>query len=176
MASLQGLQLAQLVDFLDEVRSVPLTFRRFTKRTPQALTAISVNDNISRQRLYRLQNIRGQQAASPSSYIISSEIARVGDDPIALSAIADAWESTHRNKNILIKYLRAPLTDSKALKKVRILCGTFLSCLLKNTCGPRSYSSKRLLCGKVTAPEQRPFHRRYKESCENRFGLDAEQN
>ena len=146
--SLQGSQLVRLVDFLDEVRAVPSAFHQFTKRTPQALSAVSVNDDISRQCLHRLQAICGHHATLPSSYIISGGIVRVGDGPIALGTIAEVWEGAYHSKRVSIKCLSVPLNDDQTLKEVRVQCGASLSCLLKNTCGHYSHSSETPLCGK----------------------------
>ena len=114
----------------------------------QALDDIPTTEDIGRACLRKLQAICSRHATLPSSYILSGQIARVGDGPIAFGVIADVWEGTYGNKKVTIKCLRAPLTDSKAIKKVRVLCNTSLSRLLKNTCWSRSHSSKRPLCGK----------------------------
>jgi len=148
LTSLQGSELAQLVDFLNEVRAVPPPFHQFTKRTSQALSVIPAAEDVARACLRKLQAICSRHATLPSSYIVSGEIARVGDSSTALGTIADVWEGIHESKSVLIKCLRAPLTDNRGFKKVRVLCGIFLSRLLKNARGPRSHSSKRPLCGK----------------------------
>ena len=148
LTTLRGSELARLVNFLDEVCAVPPAFHQFTKQTPQALSSVLTTDDVARACLRKLQAICGRHAILPSSYIVSGETARVGASQIALGAIADVWEGTYGNKKVSIKCLRAPLTDNKSLKKVRILCGTSLSRRLKNTCGPHSHSSKRPSCGK----------------------------
>lgn len=147
LTSLRGSELTQLVNFLDEVRAVPSPLHKFAKRTPQALSVIPTTDDVARECIRKLQAICSRHGTLPSSYIVSGQISRVGDGPIALGTIADVWEGTHRSKKVSIKCLRSPLTDSKILKKVRILCGTSLSRPLKNTRGPRSHSLKRPLCG-----------------------------
>ena len=148
LAGLRGSELARLVDFLDEVRTVPPPFRQFTKRIPQALSVIPTTDDAARACLRKLQAICSRHATLPSSYIVSGEIARVGDGSTALGTIADVWEGTHGSKRVSVKCLRAPLADNRGFKKVHVLCSIFLSHLLKNACGPHSHSSKRSLCGK----------------------------
>jgi len=148
LSSLRGSQLARLLDFLDQVRTLPSAFCPVTKRALQTLSDISTDGDLSRQCLHKLQAICDHRATLPSSYIISGEIVRVGDYPIALGGIANVWEGTYRGKKVSIKCLRAPLTNDETLKKVRIRCGTSSSRPLKETSGPRSHSSKRPLCGK----------------------------
>ena len=148
LTSLQGFELAQVVDFLDKVRAVPSAFHQFTKQTSQALNFIPTTEDFARACLRKLQTICSHHTTLPSSYIVSGEISRVGDSPITLDAIADVWEGTCGSERVSIKCLRAPLADNKAFKKVRILRGASLSRLLKNTRGPRSHSSKRPSSGK----------------------------
>ena len=148
LTTLQGSELARLVDFLDKVRAIPSAFHQFTKQTSQALNVIPTTEDVARSCLRELQAICGHHTTLPSSYIVSGEISRVGDSPIIVSAIADVWEGTYGSERVSIKCLRAPLTDNKAIEKVRILCGASLPRLLKNTCGPRSHSAKRPSSGK----------------------------
>jgi len=114
LSSLQGSQLARLVDLLDKVCTVPSAFHQIMRRTPQALSAVPVNDDISRKCLHRLQAICGHHAILPSSYVISDEIARVGDRPIVLGVFAEIWEGSYRGKRVSIKCL-----DDPAHKQVR---------------------------------------------------------
>ena len=95
LTNLQGPELARLVDFLDEVRTLSSTFCLIANRTLQALSAISANDDLSRQCLDKLQAICSRRAILPSSYIASGQIDRVGNAPISLGAIADVWEGTY---------------------------------------------------------------------------------
>jgi len=125
-----------------------LPFFSMTKRILQALSAISADDDLSQRCLHKLQVICSHHVVLSSAYIASGQIARVGDGPIALDAIADVWEGTYRNKKVLIRCLRAPLSDDQTVKKVRSQDGTSLSCLLKNTYGHRSYSPNRPSSGK----------------------------
>jgi len=149
LISLQGSELTQLVDFLDKVHAVPSAFHQFTKQTSQVLGAIPRTDDVARECLKKLQAICGHHATLPSSYIVSGPaIARLGDHPTTLGGIADVWEGTYRGEKVSIKILRVCMKNHQAVKKVCILCSTSLSRLLKNTCGPRSHSPKRLSCGK----------------------------
>ena len=148
LTSLQGSELVRLVDFLDEVRAVLAVFYQFTKRTSQALDVIPTTDNVARETLHKLQAICGHQVTLPSSYIISDEIARVGDSPIILGDIVDVWEGNYRGKKVSIKSLRIHMKNYQTLKKVRIWCCTSSSCLLKHIRGSCSHSSKTPLPGK----------------------------
>jgi len=147
LTSLQGPQLARLVDFLDQVRALPSPFCLTTNWIPQSLSVISASD-LSRQCLQKLQAICSYRAVLPSSYIASGQIARVGGGPIAPGTIADVWEGTYHGKKVSIKRLRAPLNDDQTLKKVRSRDGTSLSRPLMNTCGRCSHFSKRSSSGK----------------------------
>ena len=148
LTNLQGPELARLVDLLDEVRTLSLTFCLIANRILQALGAISANDDLSRQCLHKLQAICSRRAILPSSHIASGQLDRVGDAPIVRGVIAEVWKGTYRSKQVSIKYLNARSNGDQTLKKVRIKCCTSLSRLLKNACGSRSHSSKRPLCGK----------------------------
>ena len=148
LTTLQGPQLARLVDFLDKVRVLPSAFYPVTRPILQALDAISAGDNLSRLCLHKLQAICGHCATLPSSYTISGKTARVGDRSLALGGIADLWEGIYRGKRVYIKTLKVPLNGDQTLKKVHVRCCTSLSHLLKNTYGPCSHFSKRLSSGK----------------------------
>ena len=117
LTSLQGPELARLVDFLDKVRAFPSTFFPVTERILQTLSAISADD-LSQKYLHKLQAICGHHKILPSSCIASGQIARVGDSPIARGAIADVWEGTYRSRRVSIRCLRVPLNDGQALKEV----------------------------------------------------------
>jgi hypothetical protein len=133
LTSLRGPRLARLVDFLDEVCALPSAFYPVTKRILQTINAISADGNLSQQCLQKLQTICAHRATLPSSYIISSKIARVGDHPIALGGVSDVWEGTYRGDRVSIKTLKVPLNDDQTFKKVCIRCGMPLSRLLKST-------------------------------------------
>ena len=147
LSSLQGSELARLVDFFDKVRAPPSAFCSVTNRALQTLSTISVDDDISRQCLRKLQAICAHRATLPSSYIVSDDLARVGDRPIAFGRVADVWWGTYCHKSVFIRSLKGVLGDDQTLKKVRVRCGVYLLRLLK-TCGYCSRSSERLLYGK----------------------------
>jgi len=148
LTSLQGSELARLVNFLDKVCAVPSAFYQFTNQTPQAFGAIPTTDDVARECLDKLQAICGHHAILPSSYVVSDQIARVGDGPIALGAIADVWEGTYRGKKVSIKSLRIRTKNYQAIKQVRGWYGTSLSHLLKNTHGRCSHFPKRPSTGR----------------------------
>ena len=135
LTSLQGSELAYLVDFLDQVRTVPSASRQFTNQIPQALSVIPTTDDVGRECLNKLQVICGHNGVLPSSCIASGEISRAGDDPVALSAIADVWEGTYDNKKVFIKSLRVRAKNQQSLKEVRVRYRTSLSCPLNNIRG-----------------------------------------
>jgi len=118
LSSLQGPELARLIDFLDGVRTLLPTFRSYYE-TIQALSAIITADDVSRQCLRKLQVICGDNMTLPSSYTVSGDLARVGDEPAAFGGFADAWEGIHCGRKVCIKALRVTLNDDPALTKVR---------------------------------------------------------
>ena len=120
LANLQGPQLARLLDFLDEVRALPSAFCPVMKQIIQALSAVSADDDLSRQCLHKLQAICAHRTTLPSSYIISRRIARVGRGLITLGGIADVWEGAYRRRRVSIKSLKTPLNDNQIIKKVCI--------------------------------------------------------
>ena len=126
LSSLQGSELARLVDFLDEVRPLPPVFRLVTKQTLQALSAVPTADDVSRQCLRKLQVICGNNMTLPSSYTVSGDLARVGDEPVAFGGFADVWEGAHRGGKVCIKALRVTLSDDHSLAKVRTGTGTLV--------------------------------------------------
>ena len=132
LPSLQGQELARLVDFLDRVRALPSTFCPVVRRVLQSLSAVSVNGDISRHCLHKLQAICGHHVTLPSSYIIPSEIPRIGDDPIIPGSIVDAWEGTYHGKKVSVKCLSVLLKDDQTIKRVRSWCVASLLRLLKN--------------------------------------------
>jgi len=126
LSSLNGSELARLVDFLDNVCATPLAFRSFTKHTLQALSVIPATDDVSLQCLHKLQAICGHHMILPSSYTVSGEIARIGDRPVALGGFADVWEGTHSGKQVCVKLLRVSLNDGETLNKVRMQSRLFV--------------------------------------------------
>ena len=141
LTSLQGQELTRLVEFLGKVRTLPSAPCLVIEQALQTLNALSAHDNVSRQCLHKLQAICARRITLPSSYIVSDNLARVGGPPISSDGIFDVWKGAYHGKSVSIKLLKVPPNSDRALKKVCIPCGTFLSRLLKNTCGPCSRSS-----------------------------------
>jgi len=118
--SLQGLELARLVDFLDKVRTLPSAFRQITKQTLQALGVIPSTDDVYRQCLHKLQAICGHHMVLPSSHNVSGYLARVGDYPLSVDGgTADVWEGTHGGRKVCIKCPRVSEEDLQAVTRVR---------------------------------------------------------
>ena len=148
LTSLQGSELARLVDFLDQVRTLPSALCTVTKWVLQTFSDISADD-VPRQCLRKLQAICSHHATPPSSCTVSADdLTRVGDHPTALGGITDVWEGTYRGKRVFIKALKVPLDNDQTIRKVCTRYGTSLSPLLKNTCRPCSHFAKRPLFGK----------------------------
>ena len=123
LSSLQGSELARLVDFLDEVRALPSSFRPVTEQFLQAIDAIPTTDDLFRQCLHKLQALCGHHMTLPSSHNISSDLARVGDYPISTDGgTADVWEGTHGGRIVCIKCPRVCVEDLQATTQVCILC------------------------------------------------------
>ena len=148
LSSLQGRELAQLVDFLDEVCAPPSTFRLVTKQVLQVLSVIPTADDVSRRCLRKLQVVCGDNMTLPSSYTVPGDLTRIGDQPVAFGGFADVWEGTYCGEKICVKVLRVSLNDDQALTKVRTRHrrGFFMSAE-KHDRGC-SRSSKRSLCGR----------------------------
>ena len=133
LISLQGSELVRLVEFLDEVRVLPLHSVRLWRRL-QALCAIPATDDVFRQCLHKLQAICGHRMIIPSSHNISGDLARVGDYPISVDGgTSDVWKGVHDGKNVCIKCPRVSEEDLQAITQVRVRIGIPLSGLLKNT-------------------------------------------
>jgi len=144
LSSLQGPELALLVDFLDQVRAFPSAFRPVTDHILQALDAIPTNDDVYRQCLHKLQTICGDHITLPSSHNISGDLAKVGDYPISVDGgTADVWEGTHGGRKVCIKCPRVSVQDLQTVTQVRIHYRCTFSYLLRKTCGPHSRSSRR---------------------------------
>jgi len=86
----------------------------------EALCSIPTTDDVYRQCLRKLQAICGARTALPSSHIISGDLARVGETPVAFGGFADVWEGNHGGRKVCIKVLRISLRDTGDLRKVRI--------------------------------------------------------
>jgi len=149
-SNLQGLDLARLVDFLNEVCPLHLDFRPVMKQNFQALSCtIPVTDDIFQQCLHKLQAICSYHMALPLSYNVSDDLTKVGDHQIADGGFADVWEGTHNGRKVCIKCLRVSVKNRKKIMKVCIRYWRSFLHPLKNTFVSHSYSSKRLFYGKV---------------------------
>ncbi|KAF9785472.1 kinase-like domain-containing protein [Thelephora terrestris] len=91
LSSLQGLELVRLVDFLDGILGVA-----------------PIVDDLFRRCLHKLRTICGHHAILPSSYILSRDLTRVGDDPVVFGGFSDLWEGTHSGIKVCIRHLRVP--------------------------------------------------------------------
>ena len=60
----------------------------------------------------------------PSSYNVSGDLTRVGDEPVAFGGFADVWEGDHCGKKVCVKALRVTLSDDRTLTEVRTSTGT----------------------------------------------------
>jgi len=57
----------------------------------------------------------------PSSYIVSGDLAKVGDYPISIDGgTSDVWEGTHSGRKVCIKCPRVCVQDFEAVTQVRI--------------------------------------------------------
>ena len=120
LSTLQGPELTELVDFLDTVRALPSVSFELTDRASQALGVTLVTDDISRRCLHKLQLICSNYGILPSSYAISGELTRVGNDPIGTGGFADVWEGTHNGIKVCIKCLRVTQQSRRSVEKVNI--------------------------------------------------------
>ena len=98
----------------------PPAFRPIANQTRQALGAIPTTDDVFRQCLRKLRAICGYHATLPSSHIISGDLAKAGEGPIAFGGFADVWKGTHGGRRVCIKVLRVSLNDDESLTKVRV--------------------------------------------------------
>jgi len=128
LSSLQGSELARLVDFLDEVRTLPSVFPPVTKQTIQALDTIPTADDVYRQCLHKLQAICDDHMTLPSSHKVSGDLARVGDYPISVDGgTADVWEGTCGSRKVCIKCPRVSEKDLQTVTRVCTQCCHTLS-------------------------------------------------
>ena len=118
LATLRGSELVRLVNFLDKVRPLLRSFACLQFQTLQALDVIPTADDVSRRCLRKLQVICGDNMTLPSSYTISGDLTKLGDEPAASGGFADVWEGSHRGEKVCIKVLRTTSSDSKSLTKV----------------------------------------------------------
>ena len=120
LSGLRGSDLTRLVDFLGGVRTFLLAPFQLMKQAPQVLSATPVNDEIYRRCLHKLQAICSQNTTLPSSYTISGDLARVGDNPVASGGFADVWEGEHNSIKVCIKCPRITMRTRKIVEKVNI--------------------------------------------------------
>ena len=123
----------------------------------QALSTIPTTDNLSQECLHKLQAICSHHMILPSSYDISDEIARVGDHPIALDAIADTWEGTYGSKRASIKCLRVSMKNCQTLQKVRVLYGIFFCVTGKHPWALQSFFREAVVWKRLKHPNVVPF-------------------
>jgi len=119
LSGLQGSELVQLIDFLDKVRTQPSASHLVTKQILQTLSTIGTADDVSRRCLRKLQVICSGSMTLPSSYTVSGDLTRIGDEPAALGGFADVWEGAHCGTKVCIKALRTTSSDDPLLTKVR---------------------------------------------------------
>ena len=129
LTSLQGSELARLVDFLDGVRTLLFAFYPATKGVLQSLGAISTNHKISRQCLRKLQAICDQNSTLPSSYILSDEIATADDGPIAHGDNIELLEGSCGGRKVSIIRPRAFSDDDETHRKVCVRYNASLYCI-----------------------------------------------
>ena len=144
----------------------------------QALTATPTDDDVGRG-CFKLQTIRSDHATLPSSYNVLDELARAGDDPIALGAVVDVWGGTYHDKEVSIKTLRYRWRMVR--RSGRFVFGIVIPTAPAHECesirGPsRSHSSSRRGCGaeKAKSPEHHAFYWYYDGSFASCFGGYAE--
>ena len=118
LSSLQGSELARFVEFLDGVRSLLLASFQPTKQSSQVLDVASMTEDIHRQCLHKLQAICSLRTTLPSSYTISGDLTKVGDEPVASGGFSDVWEGTHNGTEVCIKHLRVTRQSRRAVEKV----------------------------------------------------------
>ena len=179
LTTLQGSELARLVDFLDGVRTLPLVFYPATKSASQALSAISANHKISRQCLRKLQAICDRNSTLPSSYVLSDEIATVGDGPIARGDNTELLEASCGGKKVSVKRPKATSDDDETHRKVRVRhvrYGASLWHPLTNARGATDVLQRSRYLEKLEAPEHRPFRRHHDESFANCLRMDVERD
>jgi len=119
-SSLGGEELAQLVDFLDDVCPLLLVFSPVPNQAPQALNTIPTSDDVFRQCLRKLRAICGYHTTLPTSHVIRGDLARTGESAIAFGGFADVWQGTHDGRRVCIKVFRVSLNDRESLTKVRV--------------------------------------------------------
>jgi hypothetical protein len=120
LSSLQGPELIRLIDFLDEVGSFSLSSFQLTKQTAQILDVAPTADDVFRRCLHKLQTICTHKTILPSSYTISGDLVRVGNDPVAFGGFSDIWEGRLDGDKVCIKHLRISEQVREAVEKASI--------------------------------------------------------
>ncbi|KAF9785448.1 kinase-like domain-containing protein [Thelephora terrestris] len=87
LTTLQGSELTRLVDFLDEL----------TEQISQILDVTLNTDDAFQRCLHKLRTICGHRVILPSSYTISGDLSRVGNDPVSGGSFSDVWKGTHNS-------------------------------------------------------------------------------
>ena len=108
------------MDFLDEVCSFSPTSSQLTKFTVQILGVAQITDEILQQCLLKLRTICINHGILPSSYIITNDLARVGEDPVAFGDFSNVWEGIYNGSKVCIKCLRVSEQTRQAIEKVGI--------------------------------------------------------
>jgi mitogen-activated protein kinase kinase kinase len=123
LTTLQGSELTRLVDFLDEVRSSVSASFRLTEKVAQILDVTPNTDDVFRRCLHKLRTICGRHAMLPSSYTISGDLSRVGDDPVGGGNFSDVWKGSHNGRKVCIKDPRFHVQNRDAVEKASIIIG-----------------------------------------------------
>ena len=132
LASLQGPELTRFVNFLDGVRTFSPASFKLIKQTVQVLGVAPVTDDVSRRCVHKLRTICSNHAILPSSYMISGDLVRVDNDPVAFGGFSDVWEGTHNGIKVCIKHLRVSQQIREAVEKVVSSIHLSFPCLLKD--------------------------------------------
>lgn len=118
LTSLRGLELTRLVNFLDDVGAFPSASFQLMTQTAQILGVAPIADDVFRRCLHKLRTICCHHAILPSSYTISGNLARVGDDPVAFGGFSDVWEGTYNSNKVCIKHLRVSEQVRETVERV----------------------------------------------------------
>ena len=100
--------------------------------TVQVLDVAPMTDDVFRWCLHKLRTICSHHSILPSSYTISGNLTRVGDNPVAFGGFSKVWQGIHKGRKVCIKRLR--LTDQirEGVKKASIWHWLIFSWLLKD--------------------------------------------
>ena len=156
LSGLQGSELTRLVDFLDKVRSLLPASSWPTKRSSQVLDVAPISEDIRRQCLHKLQAICGLRATLPSSYTISGDLAKDGDDPVSSGGFSDIWEGTYNGTNVCIKHLKVTKKNRGAVEKVNTRNWKDFS-LLKEPIDTQAFCREAVIWKRLKHPNIVPF-------------------